>query len=208
MGKKRVPDEIEFRAARPKDFERLVTMLGEMAEFLDMEDQCWIGRDDIEDQAERLQALKRAMFGSRRVLETEVLLVKNNLEGFCTYYMTFSTYRGQPGLYLEDIYVAETYRRYGLGKALMGRMANIAELRNCCRMHWVAPKGDEDVNKFYRGLGARLEEGWNSYQQDDGLRTLAHAAPRCAKAISNKEATKPAKPLPGPKRHKRRDSRR
>src|SRR5437763_4392406 len=111
MARKRLPqDEYSFRPARPGDFDTLVDMLGEMARFLGMEDDCLIARTDIDDREQRLTALRDAIFGKRKLLEAEVLVVRGRIEGLCTYYTTFSTYRGQPGLYIEDIFVSELYR--------------------------------------------------------------------------------------------------
>ena len=39
--------------------------------------------------------------------------------GFALWFPTFSTFRGQPGLYLEDLFVRPEYRGRGIGKALL-----------------------------------------------------------------------------------------
>ncbi|MDY0010304.1 MAG: GNAT family N-acetyltransferase, partial [Candidatus Izemoplasmatales bacterium] len=38
--------------------------------------------------------------------------------GFALYFYNFSTFKGRKGLYLEDLFVYEQYRKLGIGKAL------------------------------------------------------------------------------------------
>src|SRR3981081_3596271 len=46
--------------------------------------------------------------------------------GFALFHYNFSTWRGQPGLYLEDLFVLVEMRGKGIGKALLHRMAQLA----------------------------------------------------------------------------------
>jgi len=47
--------------------------------------------------------------------------------GYALYFYNFSTFLGRAGIYLEDLYVRPAYRKRGYGKALLRRLAQIAQ---------------------------------------------------------------------------------
>ncbi len=49
--------------------------------------------------------------------------------GFAVYFFNYSTWQGQHGLYLEDLYVSPEQRGKGAGKALLSHLAKIAWTR-------------------------------------------------------------------------------
>jgi PAS domain S-box-containing protein len=98
--------------------------------------------------------------------------------GFALYFHTFSTFRGQPGLYLEDIFVRESHRRLGIGKALLTSLARIARERGCGRLEWSVLDWNTPAIEFYRSLGARPMDEWTVYRlDDDPLANLANGTP-------------------------------
>lgn len=81
--------------------------------------------------------------------------------GYALWYPTFSTFRGQSRLFLEDLYVTPSARKLGLGKALLAHVAKVAVERGCEVLHWQVLSWNELAIGFYRGLGAELDDGWN-----------------------------------------------
>lgn len=73
------------------------------------------------------------LFGFTIAKEKETNLVI----GFALYFFTFSTWTGRPGLYLEDLFVKDSHRSLGVGKALFARLGRIAKEEGCPRMDWV-----------------------------------------------------------------------
>ncbi len=43
--------------------------------------------------------------------------------GFALWFLNYSTFRGRHGIYLEDIFVRPAFRKKGIGKALLARLA-------------------------------------------------------------------------------------
>ena len=98
--------------------------------------------------------------------------------GFALWFSTFSTFRGQPGLYLEDIFVRPSHRGRGIGKGLLATVASQAMERGCGRVEWAVLDWNDPAIGFYRSLGARPMDEWTVYRIDDEpLRRLAAIAP-------------------------------
>ena len=68
-------------------------------------------------QRPRPDDFRRHLFGPRPAAEAALAEVDGEAVGFALWFSTFSTFRGQPGLYLEDIFVKPEYRGRGIGKA-------------------------------------------------------------------------------------------
>lgn len=84
--------------------------------------------------------------------------------GFALFFASYSTWRGRPGLYLEDLFVPEAHRGRGVGKALMLRLLEIARERGYGRMEWAVLDWNTDAIGFYEHLGAAPNEGWTTYR--------------------------------------------
>lgn len=84
--------------------------------------------------------------------------------GFAVYFYNFSTWLGQHGIYLEDLYVTPESRGLGAGKALLKRLAEIAVAENCGRIEWAVLDWNEPAIKFYLSLGASPQDEWTVYR--------------------------------------------
>jgi GNAT superfamily N-acetyltransferase len=82
--------------------------------------------------------------------------------GFALFHYNFSTWRGQPGLYLEDLFVYPEMRGKGAGKALLQRLAQIALQENCYGLRWMVLEWNDPALKFYEALGAELLGDWET----------------------------------------------
>lgn len=84
--------------------------------------------------------------------------------GFAVYFFNYSTWLGKHGLYLEDLYVTNTERGSGAGKALLKYLAKIAVEKGCGRFEWSVLDWNEPAIKFYQSLGAKPKTEWLGYQ--------------------------------------------
>jgi GNAT superfamily N-acetyltransferase len=118
------------------------------------------------------------LFGPKPVAEAVVAEVGGEPAGFALFYTRFSTFRGRPDLYLEDIFVRPGHRGLGMGKALLATVARLAVDRGYGRMEWLVLDWNEPAIAFYRAAGARPHDGWTAYRiQDEALaRLAAHAS--------------------------------
>ena len=143
---------ITLRFASPDDVGLLLQMICELAAYERAPDAVVASEAD----------LRRHGFGPQPRFEALLALVDGEPAGFALFYPDFSTWRGRPGLLLEDLYVREWARRRGVGKRLMARLAAIAIERDWQALHfnvldWNPARG------FYRRLGIDARSEWQPY---------------------------------------------
>ena len=108
--------------------------------------------------------LRRALFGERRYAEVILAREEDTPVGFALFFHNFSTFRGQPGIYLEDLYVKPEFRGRGIGRALLERLAQITVERRCGRLEWAVLDWNEPAIKFYENLGAAPLDDWTVFR--------------------------------------------
>ena len=84
--------------------------------------------------------------------------------GFALYLRNFSTFLGQVGIYLEDLFVEPAHRGKGVGKALLARLAKIALDRGYGRLEWAVLDWNTPSIEFYRSLGAVGLDEWTAFR--------------------------------------------
>ncbi|MDG3006349.1 GNAT family N-acetyltransferase [Paludisphaera mucosa] len=120
----------------------------------------------------------RNLFGPRPFAEVLIAEVGGQPVGLALFFHTFSTFRGQPGIYLEDLFVQPEHRGKGIGKALLGSLAKLARERGCGRLEWAVLDWNEPAIGFYKSLGAGPLDEWITYRiADEALDRLANEAP-------------------------------
>lgn len=82
------------------------------------------------------------------------------------WYLTFSTWEGVPGLWLEDIYVQPEHRGSGIGKQLLMELAQLCAEKGYTRMEWVVLNWNTPAIEFYDSLGAKPLNEWITYRLD------------------------------------------
>jgi GNAT superfamily N-acetyltransferase len=118
------------------------------------------------------------LFGPHPKAEAVVLEMGAGPVGFALFFHNFSTFLGQPGLYLEDLYVQPQHRGKGLGAALLRHLAALAVQRGCGRFEWSVLDWNQDAIGFYESLGATVMPDWRICRlTGDALRSLGGPAP-------------------------------
>ena len=123
------------------------------------------------------ELLRRTLFGERRTAEVAIGYFKKQPVGFVLFFHNFSTFLGRPGIYIEDLFVEETYRRRGFGGALLAYVAKLAVARDCGRLEWSVLDWNEPAINFYKKLGAVPMLEWTVFRVTEGsLNRLASLA--------------------------------
>jgi GNAT superfamily N-acetyltransferase len=155
---------ITLRPATRADIPQILAFIGELAEY-----------EKLAHEAVATPAqLDAYLFGARPYAEVIIAEVDAQSAGFALFFHNFSTFTGQPGIYLEDLFVRPQYRGLGIGKQLIVQLAKIAVQRNCTRFEWSVLDWNEPAIRFYRSLGAKPMDEWTVQRvSGEALRALA-----------------------------------
>lgn len=156
------------RRARESDVDAVVDLVYELAEYERAPREC------------RLTAaqLRAALFGAAPALFGHVAEVDGEVVGCALWFLNFSTWDGEHGIYLEDLYVRPSARGHGLGRALLTALAEECVRRGYTRLQWWVLNWNEPAIGFYRSLGAVPMDEWTVYRiSGAALDHLAGAQP-------------------------------
>ncbi len=145
---------IEIRPAVAADVELILEFIRELARFERLEHEV------IASAA----GLREALFGTHRYAEVVFACDAGEPVGFALFFHNFSTFKGQPGIYLEDLYVKPHMRGRGVGRQLLRHLARLALERRCARLEWAVLEWNEPAITFYRSLGARPLADWRIFR--------------------------------------------
>lgn len=121
--------------------------------------------------------LREALFGDRPYAEVVFACSGAEPVGFALFFHNFSTFKGQPGIYLEDLFVRPEARGRGIGRRLLAYLARKAVERGCARLEWAVLDWNEPSIGFYRSLGAVPMDEWTVFRlTGDALGLLAGSA--------------------------------
>lgn len=154
------------RPATPADVETILGFIKGLAAF----------EKEPDAVKATLEDLRRDGFGKQPKFEVLIAELDGEPVGFALFFPTYSTWEGRPGIYLEDLFVAEHARGQGLGRKLMAALAAIAVARGCRRLelsvlHW------NPTREFYHHLGMAHMQEWLPYRlAGEALQALAAEA--------------------------------
>ncbi len=124
---------------------------------------------DYEKEPDAVEATVESIasdLAGNSAVKIECILVEAEgaVAGMALFFHTYSTWRGRPGLYLEDLFVKPKYRGQSMGLSLMRALAGIAKERNCARFEWACLDWNEPSIQFYQSLGAKQMDGWSVFR--------------------------------------------
>ena len=141
---------ISIRDAEPEDATVIHELVVELATFEREPDAVMSSPDSIRAQLEEPDPPFECLIAEQ--YETVV--------GFALFYQSFSTWAGVPGIYLDDLFVRESARNRGVGRALLAEVARIAFNRGCRRLEWQVLDWNTPAIDFYESLGAEIMREW------------------------------------------------
>jgi GNAT superfamily N-acetyltransferase len=153
-----------IRPARPQDVPAIHQLIRELADYEKSLDQVTATEDD----------LRRSLFAEQPAIFAHVAERDGAVVGFALWFLNYSTWLGQHGIYLEDLYVTPAVRGSGLGRALLAELARICVQRGYHRLEWSVLDWNEPARGFYRLMGAAAMDEWTVHRLD-GPALRAHA---------------------------------
>jgi GNAT superfamily N-acetyltransferase len=153
-----------IRPARPDDLPTIVRLIRALADYEKLAQAVTLDESEVRDH----------LFGARPYAEVLIAEDEGTAVGYALFFHNYSTFRGRPTLFLEDLFVIPEHRRRGHGKALLAALARLAVGRGCQRLEWSVLNWNEPAIGFYRRLGAEPLTEWTVYRLTD--RALASLA--------------------------------
>ncbi len=96
------------------------------------------------------------------------------VQGLGIWFLNYSTWTGTHGIYLEDLYIRESARGRGYGKAFLRHLAALCVARGYHRLQWWVLDWNQSAIDFYQGLGAQFMDEWTVMRVDGvALATLS-----------------------------------
>lgn len=155
-----------IREALPQDVTLIHGLILELAQYERAVDEVIATPADLQD----------ALFAQTPRVHAHVAVdeVSGEVVGFALWFITYSTWLGRHGIYLEDLYVKQRVRSQGHGRALLSTLANICLEKNYGRLEWSVLDWNEPAINFYRRLGAVPMNEWTINQASgEVLKALA-----------------------------------
>jgi GNAT superfamily N-acetyltransferase len=140
------------RSANPDDVTLIFSFIQKKAEF-DRGVGAFSGVLQVSEDK-----VRKTLFGT--IPFSYVLFAKSSgfEVGFALYGFRYSSFVGQPSIWLDDLYVDEERRSQGVGDVLMNQLAQIAKENNCTHLAWNADARNTRGLSFYHRLGAKITE--------------------------------------------------
>jgi GNAT superfamily N-acetyltransferase len=153
--------------ATPADVPLILSLIRELAEYEKLGDQVVATES----------SLQHGLFGSTPSASAVIARVDDQAAGFALFFLTFSTFLGKPGLYLEDLYVRPVFRGRSVGRRLLSHLAALALEQGCARFEWAVLDWNAPARRFYEALGAEANSSWIPYRvTGEALERLAAGA--------------------------------
>ena len=139
---------MEIRNLTENDVASVIELMREFAAYENLSEYCTVTE-------ERLRAV---MFGDERFVKGLIALDCERAAAYAIFYPSFSSFRGERSLYLEDIYINKEYRRHDLGTRMLQEIAQIAKSQGCERVDFLVLDWNEPAVRFYLKHGAEKND--------------------------------------------------
>lgn len=155
---------IEIRKATEFDCEGIAALMRDFAEYEKLGHYCEITEDK----------LSVAMFQNGAFVEGIVAFDDVTMIAYALFYKSFASFRGQRGVYLEDIFIDKNYRGQGIGETMLKKIAQTAKSQGAERIDFQVLDWNAPAIRFYEKLGAVSNQEESHFKfSDEAFEKLA-----------------------------------
>ncbi|MDO6434876.1 GNAT family N-acetyltransferase [Flavitalea sp. BT771] len=86
-----------------------------------------------------------------------VAVADGQIIGFATWFFAYYSWTGR-AIYLDDLYVKDTHRKYGIGRQLLDTVIGHAKENNCRSVRWLVSRWNDNAIGFYQKMGAHIDD--------------------------------------------------
>lgn len=145
---------LKIREAIPKDSQTIFDFIMELAIYEKLPNAV----------KTTVKEIKNSIFSPNSTVKALICEEDGKAIGYAVYFYNYSTWLGKNGIYLEDLYVNESKRGRGAGKAMIKYLAKKAISENCGRFEWACLDWNTPSRDFYESLGAVALNEWVGYR--------------------------------------------
>ncbi len=140
------PMNYNIRKATEKDFPAILSLIKELALFEKAPEKVTNSVEQMIEEKDLFQCL---------VSETE----EKEIAGIALFFFAYYTWVGK-SLYLDDLYVKESYRGNKIGTELLKKVFDIAKAENCKRVRWQVLNWNTPAIEMYEKCNANIDDEW------------------------------------------------
>ena len=138
----------QIETAKEEHIPAIIELMREFAEYENL-------LDFLEITEEKLY---EALFGEHGFVEALIATGGEQMIGYAIFYLNFSSFRGQTGVYLEDIFIKKEFRKHGIGELMLKQIARAGKSEGAVRMDFQVLDWNTPAINFYKKHGAVMDE--------------------------------------------------
>lgn len=155
---------MKIKNATPENIPQIYALMRAFAEYENL-------LEFFETTEERL---KIALFGETKVAEAILAFDGERAVAYAVFFPCLATFRGQRGIYLEDIFITKDFRGRGLGEMMLRYIAKLAKKRGFERIDFQVLQWNTPAIGFYESLGAVRDDEERHFKfTDEAFQKLA-----------------------------------
>lgn len=151
--------EMEIAICDTTDIPGLATLFVEMESY-------YFGEGSV-NYEEMQRYLSEKVFSAHSGVTIIGVRKEGKLVGFATFSLLFPAPRCSGQAFMKELFISETARGNGIGRALIQFIATFALEHGCSRLDWTAEKSNPKAGDFYLSLGASLIEEKQYFRLED-----------------------------------------
>ena len=145
--------EVQFRFAVREDVPLIFKFIKDLAAYENLSDKVVVNEAILDDW----------LFAKQKA-EVIFCELAGKPIGFTLFFYNFSTFLGQSGIFLEDLYIEPEWRGRGFGRVLFANFPEFFFFFFCCRLDWWCLNWNQPSIAFYESIGAQHLEEWRIYR--------------------------------------------
>ena len=110
-----------------------------------------------------IKDFKKHGFSEKSLFEALIAENNNKPVGLCLYYYTFSSWLGEPGIYIQDIYVNDSFQNQGIGKELVKEAIKLGIRNGATHMRLSVDNKNVQAKNFYEKIGMKHRSDENFF---------------------------------------------
>lgn len=134
---------ITVRPASKEDFPAIFDLFREFAVF--------------QKTPEKMHITLEQLTADEQYFQCFVAVADGQIIGFATYFFAYYSWTGR-AIYLDDLYVQDTHRKYGVGRRLLDTVISFAKASNCTTVRWLVSRWNTNAIGFYKKIGAHVDD--------------------------------------------------